>query len=128
LQQRQGIERTGRMVGDDQQAALRRNAALAFGLDRRAQVEVVDGRVDEGQPLQVTVVGEEGIGLVELRPAPQRAQQRLGQPGTTATEPVGIAFGDLAFQRVHGRGRRRGFAAQPARVRRQPGCRFLAIR
>ena len=116
------------MVGHDQQPSLRRDPACVILIDGRPQVEVVDGGIDEVQALQVAVVGQESVDLVQSGPAAQGTQQRTGQPRTVATEPVGVTFCDLAFQRVHGRGWRRGFAAQPAPGRRQHGFRFLAVR
>ena len=91
---------------------------------------MVDGGIDKVESVQVAVIGQEGIRLVQAGPAAQGAQQWPGQPGATAAEPVRIAFDDLLFQRAHGRGKawRRGFAAQPAPGRRQPGFRFLAVR
>ncbi len=109
------------MVGHDQQPPLRRDPACVIIGDGGPQVEMVDGGIDEVQAPQVAVVGQESIGLVQSGPAPQGAQQRTGQPRAVATEPVGVAFDDLAFQRVHGQGLAAGFrraaCAWPATAR-----------
>ena len=101
VQQRQRIQRPGRMVGDDQQPPMRRNPrpVRIAGLVPRPQVAHRHG--DEVEAAHMPVGGEEGIDLVQPRPARDAAQQRPGQRGAAAAEPVRETLLQALFELDH---------------------------
>lgn len=90
------------MVGHHQQAAVGGDARAVGLLRHVAGAEMAHRRGHEFEAAQVAVGAEERIDLVEPRPARDAAQQRAGQDGATAAEPVREALLQALFELEHG--------------------------
>ncbi len=103
IQQRQRVQRAGRMVGDDQQAPACRNARGGGRRDHVARLQEIHPGLDQGEAVQFVTGIQERVQRIQARPFLQAAQQRTHQPRAAPGEPVRVAILQTAFECEHGK-------------------------
>ena len=104
---------------------VRGDARQPGGIDVVARAEELQRRGNEIEAVHVAVGGDEGIDLGEPRPARDPAQQRAGDGGAAAAEPVRETLPEALFELDHAGGPRPCWA-EPAPAMRRSGCAHVA--
>ncbi len=102
VQQCEGIQCPGGVVGDDQQAAGGGNLRQRGRIHLVLAVDEFQAGSDETESAQSCTALQESFDLVQPRPAPDAAQQRPRQLASAAVEPIREALLETLFKFLHG--------------------------